>query len=98
MAKTTGTFKTGAKSGIGTDAVQITTADIKCVIGVLVVADDANTGIVYVGPKGVTAGTADATDGVRLDAGDSITLEIDNANKVWVIGSATGQKVWWAAI
>jgi hypothetical protein len=93
-----GLFTTGAKSSIGTTAVQITTSDIKCVFGVLVKAASTNTGIVYVGPKGVTAGTADATDGIELRAGEEIKIEVDNAKKVYVIGSATGQKVFWAAV
>lgn len=92
-----GEFTTGAKSSIGTSAVQITTSDIKCIFGVLVKADDDNSGDVYIGPKGVTAGTADATDGIRLKAGDSVFIEIDNANKVYAIGSAAGQKVYFVA-
>jgi len=98
MPSTSGIFTTGAKSSIDTTAVQITTTDIFCVFGVLVRADPANTGIVYVGPSGVTAGTVDATDGIKLEAGDAVLIEIDNANKVYVIASAAGQKVFWAAV
>jgi len=98
MPSASGILTTGAKSLIGTTAVQITTASIVCAFGVLVKAAKDNTGIVYVGQKGVTAGSADATDGMELEAGDATFYEIDNANKVYVIGSATGQKVFWTAI
>jgi len=97
MIAASGKFTTGAKSSISTSAVQITATDIKCVFGVLVKAAAANTGIVYVGTSGVTAGSADATDGVELSAGDAVLIEVDNANKVYAIGSAAGQKVFWAA-
>jgi len=98
MPLPSGLFTTGAKSGIGTTAVQITTTSIPSVFGVLVVADDANTDKVYVGPKGVTAGTADATDGIPLSPGESVTIEIDDANKVYVISPTAGQRVFFMAI
>ena len=98
MIAASGKFTTGAKSSISTSAVQITATDIKCVFGVLVKAAAGNTGIVYVGPLGVTAGTADATDGVELSAGDGFLIEIDNANKVYVIASAAGQKIFFVAV
>jgi len=98
MPNASGTFTTGAKSSIGTTAVRITTSDTYCAFGVLVKAAAGNTGIVYIGPSDVTAGTADATDGVELSAGDAILIEVDNANKVYVIASAADQKVFWAAV
>lgn len=87
----------GAKSSIGTSAVQITTTSVTCRRGVVVKAADGNTGIVYVGPSTITNGTTDATDGIELSASQAVVLDIDNANKVYVIGSTTGQKVYWIA-
>ena len=98
MPVTSGIAKTGAKSSIGTTALQLTGISIKCVFGVLIKAASTNTGIVYAGLAGVTAGTADATDGMELEAGDAVLIEVDNADKVWVIGSAADQKVFWAAV
>ncbi len=93
------TGKTGRKSSISTTAVQMTTTDFSCRRGVVIKAADANTGKVYVGfSSSITNDSADATDGIELGAGQSITLEIDNANKIYVIGSAASQKVFWAAI
>jgi hypothetical protein len=63
--------------------------------GLTVLADSANTGIVYVGGSTVTAGTAQATDGIPLAAGAAFTFSIDNANKVYAITASgvTGQKL-----
>src|SRR4051812_48680714 len=91
--------KTGRKSSISTSAVQMTTTDMYCRRGVVVKAADANTGKVFVGfSASITNDSADATDGIELGAGQSVVLEIDNVNKIYVIGSAASQKVFWAAI
>ena len=64
--------------------------------GVYVKADPTNTGVIYVGHSDVTTGaTADATDGYRLSANEEVFISIDDANKVYVIGSAAGQAVYW---
>jgi len=98
MLSASGIFTTGAKSSISTTALQITATSTKCVFGVSIKADADNTGIVYVGPKGVTAGSADATDGYKLKAGEEVFVQIDDPSKVYVIASAAAQKVWWVAI
>lgn len=95
---TTGTLTTGAKSSIGTSAVQLTASSVSANKGVTVKAANANSGTVYVGISTVTAGTTDATDGMELGPGESITVEVSNANLLYVIGSATGQKVFWTAV
>jgi len=64
----------------------------------LVKAANANTGIVYVGNSDVTANTADATDGFELAAGESVMIEIDNPNKIYVFASVANQKVFWLAV
>lgn len=91
-------FEHGRKSSIGTSAVQLTSANVPTRRGVLVKAAAGNSGTVYVGKSDVTNDSADATDGFELSAGESVTVEIDNANKVYVIGSAAGQKVFWVAV
>jgi hypothetical protein len=87
--------RTGAKSAIGATALQLTSSPTSCQSGVLIRADKANTGTVYVGPAAVTAGTADATDGFPLAAGDIIFIPVVDASLVFAIGSATGQRVFW---
>lgn len=88
-----------AKSSIGTDAVQLTTTDTPVRYRLIVRADPSNTGVVYLGlSSGVTANTADTTDGIPLRAGESIVLPnvlVDNATDVYLIGSAASQKVFW---
>lgn len=87
---------TGAKSNIPTaSAAQISTADVPVRYGVQVKAADANTGNIYVGGVGITAGTADATDGFELASGESILVPVTNVDKVYVIASASGQKAFW---
>lgn len=85
----------GAKSSIGVTAVQITATSIEAQKGVLIKADTNNSGIVYIGNSDVTAGSADATDGFPLQPGESVQVEIDNVNRIYAIGSAAGQKVFW---
>lgn len=90
-------FFTGSKSSIGTSAVQIITSSTPVKVGVTVKAADNNTGTVYIGNSTVTAGTTDATDGFELAGGESVTIEINDVNKVYAISSTTGQKVYWTA-
>lgn len=93
------TFSHGAKSSIGTTAVQMKASSVPANNGVMVKADSANSGKVYVGSSsGVTNGSSDTTDGFQLSAGDGVVITIDNANDIWLIGSAAGQKVYWIAL
>jgi len=78
---------------VGTSAVQLTTSATPCKFGVVVKADDDNSGNVYVGGSGVTT-----SNGFRLGAGQGISLEIDDASKIYVIADSSGQKVHWIAI
>ena len=91
MPVASGIFTNGIKTGVGTTAVQITSNEICCVFGILVQADYDNSGDVYVYAQ-------DNTDGIRLQPGDGYFVEIDNANKVYVEGSAIDQVVRWSAV
>lgn len=83
------------RKSIGTSADQIIATSTPCKMGVIVKSADANTGIVYVGTSsGVTAGGTAATDGFELGAGQSLTVPIDDANKVYIIASAASQNVY----
>lgn len=50
---------------------------------VIITAEANNTGVVVVGGRTVIAALA-TRQGIPLSAGDSITLTIDNLNKVWL--------------
>ena len=91
MPSTSGIFRNGKTTGVGTTAQQMTFSDIYCVFGVLVQADHDNTGYILVFAE-------DDTDGIRLQPGDGYFIEIDNANKVYVQGSAANQVVRWSAV
>ena len=75
---------------VGTTAVQL--SDIVVVEAVAVKALSTNTGIVYVGDSGVTT-----SNGFELTAGESLTVLIDNVDKIYVIASAASQNVRWFA-
>ncbi len=99
VSTNTATSFVNASVSIGTVATQLTTAATAVTKGVIVKADAGNSGTVYIGSTtGVTAGTTAATDGFQLAAGDSLSLPISDVSKVYAIGSATGQKVFYVGI
>ena len=98
MAQTSGNFDHGSNLDIGTAAEVLTATSFRCIKGVLVRAPSTNTGNVYVGKSDVTAGTAAATDGMPLEAGDAIFIEIDNPNKLYVIATVAAQKIFWLGV
>jgi len=79
-------------------ACQLTTSSVKCERGVTVKASASNSGIVYVGNSDVTKGTTNSTDGYELSAGNSIFIEVNNVNKVYIIGTDVNHRVSWIAV
>lgn len=71
---------------------QIVVASNPACNGVLVKAMPLNTGIVYVGLVGVTTVT-----GYPLEGGDTVTIPVDDANKVYAITDVDNQAVAWIA-
>ena len=92
------TLDHGSNRDVDTAAEALTSTSFTATKGVTVVADRDNTGIVYVGNSDVTAGTTAATDGFPLGSGESVTLEVNNPNLLYVIGSANNQIVYWIAV
>ncbi len=92
------TFDHGSNRDIDTTAEQLTATSFSAKFGVLVRADSANTGTIFIGNSDVTAGTTDATDGFPLAAGEAKSFPVDNPNKLYAIGSATNQIAYWEAI
>jgi len=94
-----GSFDHGAKSDISTSAAQLTAASIPAKRGVQLLAGFSNTAVVCIGNSDVTfTGTADATDGFPLQAGDGFLVPVDNVNKVYVISNDINQRIEWAAV
>jgi len=86
-------FSTGANGDVDTTAEQLITTSIAPSVGILIKASNTNTGIIYVGGAGVTAGTTDATDGFELNAGESLMVEGRDADEIYVIASANNQRL-----
>lgn len=74
---------------IGTTTLQLTASSKPTRSAIIVKADPANTGTVYI----VTSGSKTAADGFALAPGDVVVVPLDNFNKVWAVGSASGQKI-----
>ena len=87
--------KSEFRTGVGTVGVVPQEADLgfKAAKSITIKADAANTGIVYVGHDN-SVGVA---TGFPLAKGESIEIDVDSVDKVWVVGSAAGQKYAWMA-
>ena len=72
---------------IGTSSGQLTTNDQPCK-HVDIMAAIANTGIIYVGGSSLTNST-----GIALYPGDVYSIDIDNANNIYVLASEIGEDV-----
>lgn len=60
-------------------------------------AFSTNTGTIYIGTIGVTAGTAQPTDGYPLKANESFTLPINQTGVIYAIASDPAQQLYIAA-
>ncbi len=66
---------------------QITTTSTP-IFGVLVIANDGNAYPIYVGNDSM-----DTLTGIKLNAGDAISLDFDNLNKIYIDSDDTGSVV-----
>lgn len=83
-------FSTGSKTGIGTVAVPITSLALNASRGVQIMASTSNSVSVYIGPKGVTAGTSSSsTDGYPLAAGEAVVVPVIDPNKIYAITASS---------
>ena len=97
-SEVTTAFDHGSNRDIDTSAEQITSTSAAAKFGVLLKADRTNTGILYIGNSDVTAGTTAATDGIPLEAGESILLPVNNSNIPYAIASANNQVIYWMTV
>ena len=80
---------------VGTTAVAVTFTGVTKAI--IISADIANTGTLYVGKSNVTSAGANAF--ACLEAGESLTIEYDDAtNAVYVVASIAAQNFWKGAL
>ena len=80
---------TGQKE-VGTSEVQLDAQAVADGLHLVVKACVDNSGKVYVGATGLST-----TTGFELSAGESISLRVTNANKLYAIASAAAQRVAW---
>lgn len=78
---------------VGVAAVRLSATSFPLWFGVTVKADDDNAGDVYIGDSGVTV-----LNGFRLAAAAAVTLEVNNVDIVYAIGSAAGQEVQYVGV
>jgi hypothetical protein len=71
--------------------VQIVTASTVC-RSVTVTALEGNTGVICVGGSTIVASLGTRT-GIPLNPGDSVVIEIDNLNKIWLDSAVSGEGV-----
>lgn len=83
---------------VGTSAVQVTDSPTRFVKGVVVLADSANSAPVYVGSYLVTADTTETSGGFPLEAGKSVSLQVEDLSKLYAVSTAADQKVAWIAV
>lgn len=89
---------TGSVTTTANTPVQLVGSSVPTTRGVIVKSSIQSTNSVYVGSSTVTPGTVSATDGFELSAGESITIPIDDVNKVYVTSSSGGQKIFWSMV
>ena len=58
--------------------------------GFLLKADSSNSGTIHIGTTNVST-----TNGMVLEAGDSIFIDITNSDNIYLIGSGAGQGIFW---
>ena len=97
-SKVTTTLDHGSNRDIRQVAEQITSTSAAAKFGVILRADKANTGTLYIGNSDVTAGTTAGTDGIPLDAGESLLLRVNNANIPYAIATADNQIIYWKVV
>ena len=90
--------QTGSKV-IGTGAaVQLTGPLAELESGVFFRCPGVNVGNVYVGfTSALTAGTADATDGMIIEAGGSLPVPARLLSEIYITADAASQKLFWMA-
>ena len=74
------------QQAVGTSAIQLSNNALN--YSVTVKSMDANTASIFVGVSGVTT-----SNGFELGAGESISLSVDNTNRLFVIASDINQKI-----
>jgi len=70
------------------------TGMVDAVHNYLLKAAPTNTGVVYIGPAGVTANTSAGTDGFPLSAGQEVSIPINNTGVIFAIGTGPANTLY----
>uniref|UniRef100_A0A6M3LAA5 Uncharacterized protein n=1 Tax=viral metagenome TaxID=1070528 RepID=A0A6M3LAA5_9ZZZZ len=82
----------GGKISVGTTAVEVSFSGTPTE-SVIITADNANSGLLYIGKSNVTNAGANAI--TFLEAGDSVTIDYDDAtNAIYVVSDTASQYFW----
>jgi hypothetical protein len=79
---------------IGTDRIPLAASSIRCENGFTVRADKTNSGTVYLGGSEVAN---DGSQGMPIEAGESIDVTIRDLHDAFAIATGTGQKLHFLA-
>ena len=82
-------FQSPFQITVGTSIVALSTINIKCKRGLQLYADPTNGGIIYIGRGNVATST-----GYGLFPDKDIFIPIDNTDTIYLIASASGQKLY----
>lgn len=94
---TSGLPKTGYMLTTAATEIAISATSVPCQ-GVLVKADPDNAEDVWVGPTGITTNKTNATEGYRLQPGESVGIACRNLNTVFIRrGASTNVGVYFSA-
>jgi hypothetical protein len=88
----------GARLSVGTTPIKLTEEYEELDRGLVIKADPDNTAPVYVGREGLSAGEVEELCGYPLFPGDTVTIEIEDASKIYVVAASGTQKVYWLGI
>tara|TARA_R110000824_G_scaffold46671_1_gene133740 strand:+ start:3345 stop:4241 length:897 start_codon:yes stop_codon:yes gene_type:complete len=89
------TITTGTATWSSSVAVQLNASSTVLTSGVLVKALAGNAAVLYVGASNVAVSSTNM--GIELSAKESVFIEIDNLNKVYIIAAATGSVTYLAS-
>ena len=74
---------------VGTSAIQVSSTSVTCK-QVILKADNDNAGDIYVGKDS----SVSSANGFRLMPGEAVTIPINDLSKIWVIATASDQKLY----
>jgi hypothetical protein len=76
------------QTNVTTAGTRVQLSNLALLSGVTIKAKSTNTGVIYLGDSGVTS-----SNGHRLLASESVFIEIDNVNRLYIDSSVNGEGI-----